>query len=357
MKTLYSMVVKTFFPVFLVSITFFVLLLEMVDLFANLWRYLNQDVALLDILRIQILYLPKCVSFSIPISILFSVAYSLGEFYSKNELIAVFGAGISLYRFIIPLLFFGLVFSLLGFIWEETLVINTFLKKNEMVKAVLNSSTTFSNTNVTILGDDVRLVYHADYFNDENKSLSGILVVERDEKGKILTRIDAETAIWKTDRWEFSRVRIFRRVENELVEERKDVFSDPKINILPVNFRKLSRTVDEMSITEAREWITTLKRAGLPYRESLTQFHKRFSFAFAPLVVAFLSGALGGWFRKNILLMSLLTSLVLSVVYYVTQMVMILLAKLGYVAPSVGAWAAFLIFSVGGIVLMRYART
>ncbi|MDR3201501.1 MAG: LptF/LptG family permease, partial [Spirochaetales bacterium] len=114
-KILDVMVFRSFIPVFLVAMSFFVLILEMVDLFANLWRYLNQDVSLAQIVMIQVMYLPKCVSFATPISILFSTAYCLGESYSRNELIAVFGAGIPLFRFVVPLLVIGFVVSLSGF--------------------------------------------------------------------------------------------------------------------------------------------------------------------------------------------------------------------------------------------------
>jgi lipopolysaccharide export system permease protein len=74
-------------------------------------------------------------------------------------------------------------------------------------------------------------------------------------------------------------------------------------------------------------------------------------------MVAFISSAVGGRFRKNILLMSLLTSLVFSVVYYVTQMVSVIFAKLGLIPPLAGAWGAFLLFAFATFWLFRYART
>ncbi len=357
MKTLYRMTAMTLIPVFFVSLSFFVLLLEMVDLFSNLWRYLNQDVSLANILLIQTLYLPKCVSYSIPIALLFSIAYSLGEFYSKNELIAVFGAGVSLYRFIVPMLALGFFLSFAGFFFEESLVIETYKDKNSLVNTVLNANTTFSNSNITILGDDARFVYHAEYYNDQNKTLSNLIAVKRDKEGNFVERIDAESAVWKNTAWELSRVRIFTLREGVIEEKEEQTLSDPEIDVPPDSFRRITRKIEEMSAIDARTWIETLKRAGLPYREALTEYYKKFSFALAPLIVAFLSSALGGWFRKNILLMSLLSSLVLSVIYYVSQMLLVLLAKLGYVAPIMGAWAAFFIFMAAGFLLMRTART
>jgi lipopolysaccharide export system permease protein len=351
------MVIRSVIPVMLVSLTFFVLLLQMVDLFANLWRYLNQEVPLLSILRIQLLYLPKCASYSIPIALLFSISYTLGDSYSKNELIAVFGSGISLYRFIVPILIIGGLFSFMGFYFDDKIVIDTFKQKNDLVRTVLQHNTTFSNTNVTILGDDIRMVYHADYFNDQNNTLSGLIVIKRDREGGFLARLDAETAVWKGTQWQLNKVRSFFLEGGSIREEEHETYEDPSLSASPNNFRKIARNMDEMKIDEARDWITTLKKAGLSYREALTEYYKRFSFAVAPFVVAILSSAIGGRFRKNILLMSLLSSLCLSVIYYVVQMIMLLLAKLGYIAPIAGAWSSFFIFLIIGLFLMRFART
>lgn len=351
------MVIRSFIPVLIVSISFFVLLLEMVDLFANLWRYLNQGVGFAAIIHIQLLYLPKCISFALPISVLFSTAYCMGEFYGRNELIAVFGAGVSLFRFIVPFLAAGFILSVFGFLFEENRVIDSYRLKNEMVRDALNQSTTFSNSNITILGENIRIIYHADYYNDQNSTLSGLLIVKRDDKGRFLQRIDADTGVWQDDGWVLNRARVFTLAEGEIAEERFETLQDPELTSTPASFRKISRNVEEMKREDAREWILTLRKAGLPYREALTEYHKRYSFSFAPFIVTLLAGAAGGRFRKNVLLMSLMMSLVFSVVYYVAQMIMILFAKLGYIAPIMGAWSAFFIFLILGTLLLRAART
>jgi lipopolysaccharide export system permease protein len=330
----------------------------MVDLFANLWRYLNQDVLFSQIMMIQFMYIPKCVSFATPISVLFSTAYCLGESYSRNELIAVFGAGIPLVRFVIPLLAMGALVSVFGYVFEENWVIDTYREKNEMMKDALNESTTFSNSNVTVLGENISTIYHADFYNDQNTSLSGLIVTKRGADGKFLQRIDAETAVWNEEGlWQLHQVRVFTVEGDKVLEKDFDALTDRDLTLAPENFRTITNNVEEMRVRDAREWIDKLRRAGLPYREALTAYYNRFSFMFAPLVVALLSSAIGGRFRKNILLMSLLSSLVLSVVYYVTQMVMRLLAKYGFIAPAAGAWFALFLFLVLGILSMRNART
>jgi lipopolysaccharide export LptBFGC system permease protein LptF len=55
--------------------------------------------------------------------------------------------------------------------------------------------------------------------------------------------------------------------------------------------------------------------------------------------------------------MSLLMVLVISVVYYVAQMVTATLSKFGYIPPLAAAWSPFSVFLVLGLMLFRTART
>jgi len=55
--------------------------------------------------------------------------------------------------------------------------------------------------------------------------------------------------------------------------------------------------------------------------------------------------------------MSLLSSLSISVLYYVIKMILIILAKQGYLQAITGAWGTFFIFTLAGIIMYRKART
>ncbi|RKX79694.1 MAG: YjgP/YjgQ family permease, partial [Spirochaetes bacterium] len=218
------MVVKAFFPVLILSLLFFILILQLVDLFANLWRYLNQDVPLITIAEIAWLYLPKCVSFSLPLALLFSVSYTLGTLYSNNELISVFGSGISLYKFISPLIAVGFLLSFINIYFEEKIVIKSFREKNELTNTVLNQKVSYSNTNITVRDNKKNLIYHADYYNDNTGTLSGLIIIELDESGLLKKRIDSEEARWNGKHWELINCRIFSWKDDEgvMIQENKD---------------------------------------------------------------------------------------------------------------------------------------
>ena len=360
MRTLNKMVFTSFLQTLFVSLLFFIFLIELVDLFANLWRYLNNDASILSILKVAYLYLPKCLIFSTSPALLFSVSYTLGTYYSHNELIAVFGSGISLFRFTFPLIIAGFLFSIGSFFFNEIFVIDTFKEKNTSANILLGYTQSFSNTNITVVSNNNDIIYHSDYYNDNSHTLSGLILIIRDEEGNFSERIDAEWAEYQDGLWVMNRVRIFKidGSKIDIEENYLNSLSREDINEPPSTFRRLVRDINELKKSEAKDWILSIRKAGLPiYKEALVDYYERFSFALTPLIVIFISSSLGGRFKKNILLMSLLSSLSISVLYYVLKMILIILAKQGYLQPITGAWGAFFIFTLAGLILYKKART
>ena len=358
MTTLYRMLFRLFVPMLIVSLLFFILIFQIVDIFALIWKYIQLGVGVGQILAVQLYFLPKCVSYALSPSLLFAVAFTLGTLYANNELISVFGAGVSLYRFVAPLIVAGMLFSLGSFVFEERVVIDTFRKKNEMSEDILRQRKSLSNTNVTVIDAENRIIYHADYYNDSAQTLRQLIVIERDEAGRVARIIDSEQAVWTQDRWELQRTREFYWDEDRLFRERfAERMTDDAIDEPPETFRRVVYSIDQMHIGEAKAWIESLRRAGLPYREQLTDYYKRYSFALTPFIVVLISAAVGGRFKKNILLMSLLLSLLISVLYYVGQMVTGILAKYGLFTPFMGATTAIVVFFLASIWLFRSART
>jgi lipopolysaccharide export system permease protein len=75
------------------------------------------------------------------------------------------------------------------------------------------------------------------------------------------------------------------------------------------------------------------------------------------MIVMILSISMGGRFKKNILLMSLLSSLSSAVIFYVMEMITMMMAKLAYIPVIVGAWFPVLVFILIGLLLLKGAKT
>ncbi|MCK5251083.1 MAG: LptF/LptG family permease, partial [Spirochaetaceae bacterium] len=100
MKIFRRLILREFIPFLLLGVLFFALILVLADIFTNLWRYLNRDVPFSQAILVSFLYGPKALIFALPIGSMFAAAFALGNLGARNELIAVFGSGVPLIRFV-----------------------------------------------------------------------------------------------------------------------------------------------------------------------------------------------------------------------------------------------------------------
>jgi lipopolysaccharide export system permease protein len=348
--------VRQFLPVFFVALTMFVMLLGLIDLFSNLVRYLNYEVPASQILLVSYYYIPKSLSFATPISLLFAAAYTLGDLYARNELTSIFSSGIPFWRFIISLLVIGAVVSVLSFFFQDKVVVPTFKKKNDLGSVLLHQPRATNNSNIVIKARNGQIIYSIDYFDDSTTSLNGVNIIEQNDRGEFLSLIRAPRAVWTGEYWSFSLAVIyswdgqFLRVRS--LEDSVDTYREH-----PEAFRRSAVDAEDLPAKDAAALVRDLKTAGLPFIGALADYYHRFSFSAVSFVVMFLSISMGGRFKKNILLMSLLASLVASVVFYVMEMISMMMARLGYIPPLVGAWFPIIVFSTLGLILLQSAKT
>jgi lipopolysaccharide export system permease protein len=347
--------IRQFLPIFAVAVGMFMMLLSLIDLFANLVRYLNYEVPFAQIMKISWFYLPKSFSYALPISLLFAAAYTLGDLYARNELTSIFSSGIPFWRFSLPLVFIGVLASFFSFYFDDVMVIPTMRIKNELARHYLHQQRQESNSDIVIKARNGQIIYSVDYYDVNAQVLNGLSIVEQNSSGEFISQIRAPSAKWTGEFWDLQNPVVYRW-ENGL----QRVMPLPPNNTYrekPDIFRRKAVNVEELSAHEAGLLVNDLKAAGLPYIESLANYYHRFSWAAVPFIVMILSISMGGRFRKNILLMSLLSSLSVAVVFYVTEMITMMMARTGYIPPLAGAWFPVFAFIVIGALLLRSAKT
>jgi lipopolysaccharide export system permease protein len=346
---------RQFLPIFAAAIGMFAFLLSLIDLFAHLVRYLNYEVPFLQIMKISFFYLPKSISYALPISLLFASAYTLGDLYARNELTSIFSSGIPFWRFSMPLVCIGIAASFFAFFFDDTVVIPTLRVKNELSRRFLRQQLTESNSDIVIKANNGQLIYSVDFYDRTAQILNGISIVEQDSQGNFISLIRSQRATWTGEYWNLASPIIYQW-ENNLLRARPlpptDIYREE-----PDMFRRHAVKADELPAMQVRLLIQDLKATGLPFIEAQADFFHRFSFATVSLIVMILSISMGGRFRKNILLMSLLASLSAAVVFYVTEMITMMMAKLGYIPAFIGAWFPVAVFITLGLLLLKGAKT
>lgn len=357
MNRLTRYLLSQFFFLFVLALAFFVFSIVLSDLLMNLSKLVPMGIGMDQILTLSVLYLPQALSWSLSPSLLFAVSFVLGTFYAHNELVVVFGSGVSLRRFTFPLFLVGALASVFLFFWNDQGVIGAESQRQELNRTLQGLSSK-NNTNVALLSEGGNLLYSAAFYNDQSQTLTGVILVWKDTEGNFLRRVDAEWADWTQNHWLFHKVKTYEPTTEGVVEYRfADQWSDPGVSDPPGSFQRKNVEMNELTFQQALDYVETLKRGGLPSAEAETDALQRISFSFSPFVVIWISAAVGGRFRKNILLMSLLVSLLVSASYVILQMVFGLFSKTEALPPWVGAGAGVLVGSIVGLILFTRART
>jgi lipopolysaccharide export system permease protein len=347
--------VKQFWPVFVIAISMFVLLLCLIDLFANLTRYLNYEVPMNQILLISAYFVPKSVSYAMPISLLFAAAYVLGDLYARNELTSIFSSGIPFWRFVMPLVVIGIMTSVFSFFFQDIVVIPTLKQKNFLSRTALRQQRSESNSDIVIKTRNGQVIYSVDYYDVSSSVLNGVSIVEQGEAGDFIFLIRAPRAVWNGEFWDLHNALLYAWEGGFL--RVKPLDSTDAYREKPDTFRRNAVDVEDLPVRDAAFLIQDLKNAGLPFIGAQAEYHHRFSFSAASFVVMILSISMGGRFKKNILLMTLSMSLIATVVFYVMEMICMMMAQLGYIPPMIGAWFPILFFTAVGLFLLRSAKT
>ena len=344
-------------PLFVGALAFFAMVLILVDLMMNLWNFISNGVPGLKVLRIMGLYLPKCFWYATPIAILFAVSYTLSDLYANNELIAIFASGISLTRFTFPLLIFAFVMSFALFFFDDKIVVPTYAKKTAEQEEVLNKDKTLNNDKIVILSENGNICYKAEFYDDGAKRLTSLFIIIRNSDKTLNSVIRADSASWREDKWILSGGIQYTLNDGVITSGPVTAENRGRLTEPPETFQNNVISVETVNSATAKVYIEHLQKAGLPFAEPLSLYYKKFSFPFILFIVVFLSIGLSGKTRKNVMLMSLASCISAAVLFYVTQMVTMLLAKFGAISPFMGAWFPVFMFIVIAAVVLRYART
>jgi len=347
---------RQFSIIFVAVLGMFAFVISLIDLFAHIVRYLQNEVPFREIMRISLFYLPQAFAFALPISMLFAAAYTLGDLYARNELTSIFSSGIPFRRFSLPLLLLGLFASVFSFFFDDMVVVPAMRTKNELTRRALRQHVVEHNSDIVIKSQGGRLVYAVDFYDHIGQILNGIVITERNTQGDPISIIRAPRATWTGYYWDFVNPVIWSW-DSDGFWQITPLPHTEAFNEHPDTFRRSAVRPEELSALELGRLVEDLRAAGQPFEEAEVDFHRRFSFASVSFIVMILSLSMGGRFRKNILLMSLLLSLSAAVVFYVIEMITLMLARMGHIPTFAGAWFPVGVFILIGFLMLGGAKT
>ncbi len=356
--TLFRYNFKSFIEMFFASMIFFILLIQMFDIFANLFKYLQNNVPFSKIMQIALLYLPKCIIYSLPIALLYSVSFTMGNFFANNELIVVMASGISVWKFNLPIIIFTLAIVISSFFFEDAVVIPTYEKKQSTTNEIIyaKQSPDATSFDITILGKNREYIWSAAMFEKTKNTLSNLTIIKLDARGNFLEKITAQTAQWNTDRWILKSARVIKKTKTGFSDMFYASLDDPELNEQPDSFYVRSGKPDSMNIKELQNYIKFLEGIHAPTAQAKTELLRRFAYTFIPIIVVLIAIVSSGLIKKNIMLFTMLISIFAAVVYYVLQMVLSIMAINELIPPVWGAFLPLVVFILIFAVVFKFRK-
>jgi lipopolysaccharide export system permease protein len=137
------------------------------------------------------------------------------------------------------------------------------------------------------------------------------------------------------------------------VDERQSMI-EAAFDLDPSFFRATSTDITTMELSHALRYLKEIALIDSQrYPPLATDLVKRLFDALTPLILVFIAVTISYHYKKSVLLFSIITSLILAVIYYVVQMVTLIMARQGVIGPLWGM--AIPVFVLVSIALLERA--
>ena len=259
----------------------------------------NADIASIGLMIVYTL--PRFLEFTIPMSVMISILLTFMRMAQDNEIVALKGAGTSLYKLLPPVLvfcfsgvFLTMCITVGGVSWGKLSIKK---KSIELARTSIDAALQARQFNSDI--EDIMIyVAHVDM---KTKELKDIFIEDRRTKGVVSISIAPSGRLVRVEDEQIYTIRLYNGVINQVDMEGNSVsnlgFGDYDINIdlgsLSKTDGKISKELDERNIGDLIQFI----RAGISNKihlsEALMELHERFAIPFACLSLGLLAFPLG----------------------------------------------------------------
>jgi lipopolysaccharide export system permease protein len=338
------------FVVILLAMVAFVLTLEIIG---SLTQILELDSSsFLAVTKYAAFRGPGIMSTFLPMSLLLALLLSITELTYRNEMAAIFIAGVSPTRLIFMLLPVAIVAGGLHFLINDQAIPAAAPTLRSWGIGDYASKKIITNKNDPIWIRSNTDIMRATRVSADSKSLEDVILFRRDADGQLKEQIYAKSAAQDGERWILKDVVIY--YHNDLPPSHLDSLLYTG-SMRPANATHAGDP-EEMTLTDINYFIANQGFGIRPIFVYQTWWHKRLT----PIVVTFMMIALcvplATRFRRGGGLgMLFAVGVALGFLYFLSDGISATIGEMGIVSPWLAAWTPIIIFST--IALTFVART
>jgi lipopolysaccharide export system permease protein len=280
---------KLFWGYFIGALVIFVTIFVAIDAMSTMVNY--KDVAGSALFRYYIYALPDFISKTLPVSCLLATVLTLSNLNNNNELVALYASGLSLLRISLPMLLsifiISTVFYFIGdnvtpsMTRQKNYIFYTEIKKRPEMYSVVKTDRIWYRSKNSI--------FNLQTLSPEAKRAQGMTMYLFSENWDLLQMITAKDIVIKGSQWllrdgsvtiftadsSFPLTSGFKEKQITMSEDTEDLTST-------------AQTSDMLSQSELSRFIDKNKEAGLDTVRYEVDYHAKYAFSFAGIVMSLL---------------------------------------------------------------------
>src|SRR5499427_2649674 len=361
MRLLDRYVVRNFVQVYFYCIAGFTSIWLIFDVSDNISSFIDNHIPLLLVARYYATQMPQVFIILLPVALLLSLLFALGQMSRANEIVSMLTAGVSLPRILLPLIGIGLLTV------AASMALNYSLAPHAELARKLFLSEAHARPARNIQGQvfrnrsDLRTWFVQNFRLGDN-TFNNVQVLQQDAKDNIVMSYVAGRAYYRPDTktWDLENVRLthYDAAGNITNEEFLPTLRIEHWSETPFRLGSANVQAESLSLPELIEYLrfnsdfpATLLA---PFR---THLQYRLALPWTCLVVVCIAAPLGIGYSRRGVLASVASAVVLVFAMNFLTHLFLALGEGERVSPLIAAWTPNLIFTVIGFYLLYLRAT
>lgn len=352
-------IVKQFIQAFFFSIVSFTFIFVVIDMMENLDDFLDKNVPTNVIIEYYLVFIPEMIRLMIPVSVLLASLFVVGKMSGKNELTAMKSAGVSLYRFMLPLVLTSIIISVATVYFGGYIVPFANGRKVMIEREYMRKNLSGSSSNVFIQNSKESIVTIT-FYDPSRKLASRVSIQEfsEDNINQIVKLYDAKSMIYNEETNIWILYDAIERKFNGLDETNihLDSLVLENANFKPEDIIEKQRSPEEMNLTQLRNFAEKQFKSGNDPTRVMIEYHSRISFAFASVIVLIFGIPISAEKRRSGLAVQIGLNLLITFIYLVFMEVSKAFGKNGIINPIITSWFPNILFFIAAIISLIRAQ-
>lgn len=359
MKILDRYLIKQFLQTIFFGIIALILIFVVIDMMENLDDFIDQNVSLDIVLHYYFVFTPEIIRLITPIAVLFGALFTAGKSANLSELTAIKASGVSLLRFMLPFILTTLVICCFSIVFSGYLVPMANKTKINIEMNYLKRGISFTGSNIFF--QDTRTKIVSISFFDITQNMAHTVSIQdfnKDDLTKMVSRLDARSLSYDTLKKIWIAKDVVKRNFGH-INQKAEYFTEYNltgVNFSPEDLLTKQQKPEEMNLNELRNFINNQQRSGNDPTNTLIEYHSRFAFAAASLIVIFFGLPISANKRKGGLAVNVGINILVTFIYLVFMKISQAFGKNGAIDPVLTAWLANIIFLAAALVNLPKVR-